>query len=133
MVPQLPFVLRDVRLGRVWMHQHRQRASPDGQPGDEGAELGGREQVHLEHGDRVGANGAVPEGVDAQLGELAPDALPELAGVAGLDGVGLEVVDVHITGGVLVGRNTTWWWFGGRGSTATALTMHLDGRCREGR
>lgn len=83
----LPFPLHAILIhlavsgSRVGVHQRRQRATPDREPGDEGAELGGREQVDFEHGDRVGADGLVPEGVDAQLRELVADALPEGASV----------------------------------------------------
>jgi len=70
------------------------------QPGDEGAKLRGGKQIHLEHGDGVRPHGLVPEGVDAQLGELAADSLPELPRVGRLVGVGLVVVDVDVAGGM---------------------------------
>lgn len=41
----------------------------DHQPRDEGAELGGGEEVDFEHGDGVRADGAVEEGVDAEFGD----------------------------------------------------------------
>lgn len=40
------------------------------------------------------------EAVDAQFGELVPDALPEGKGEGCLHGVALEVVDVDVAGGV---------------------------------
>ena len=43
------------------------------------------------------ADGFGPEGVDAQLGKLVPDALVEFGGVLGLLGVVGEVVDVDVT------------------------------------
>jgi hypothetical protein len=46
-VSQLPPTQRDIFLGGVGVDQHRQRAAPDGQPGDEGPELRWREEVHL--------------------------------------------------------------------------------------
>ena len=49
----------------VGMHQHAERPAVYGQPGDEGAELRGGEEVRLEHGDGVGPDGAVPEAVGA--------------------------------------------------------------------
>lgn len=54
---------------RVRVDQRRQRAPPDDQPGDEGAELRGREEVYLEHGVRVGADWFFPEAVDPELGD----------------------------------------------------------------
>jgi hypothetical protein len=58
------------RLCRVRMHQHRQRAPPDGQPGHEGAELRRGPEVHLELGDGEQALGHAVEGADMQLGDL---------------------------------------------------------------
>ena len=68
-------------LGGVGVDQHGQRAAPDGQPGDEGAELGRRVHAHLEHGHRVRPDRPVPECVYAEFGEFAPDALSQGAGV----------------------------------------------------
>lgn len=99
MIPPLPLPLPDPRLRRIRMHQRAQRAPPNTQPRDERAELRGRKQVHLEHGRRVGSDGLVPHAVDAELGELAPDALPELLGVEDLGGVLGEVVDVDVAEG----------------------------------
>ena len=52
---------------RIGMNQRTQGAPVDDQPGNEGAELPGVEEVDFEHGDWVGAYGAVPEGVDAEF------------------------------------------------------------------
>lgn len=51
------------------MDQDTERAAVDDEPGDEGAELCRREDVHLKHGDWVRADGLLPELVDAQLGD----------------------------------------------------------------
>lgn len=51
------------------MHQCTQRTPINHQPGDEGAELRGREEVDFEHGDGVGADGFVEEGVYAEFGD----------------------------------------------------------------
>ena len=66
---RLPLELPGPLGGRVRVDQRRQWAPPDDQPGDEGAELRGREEVHLEHGVWVGADGFLPEAVDAELGD----------------------------------------------------------------
>lgn len=54
----------------VRMDQYTQRASVYNKPGYEGAELGGREEVHLEHGDWVWTDRFIPEGVDAEFGDF---------------------------------------------------------------
>lgn len=56
-------------LDGVGVDQHRERAAPDGEPRDEGAELRRREQVHLEHRHGVRPDRHVPEAVDPQLGD----------------------------------------------------------------
>jgi hypothetical protein len=60
-----------------------------------------REQVHLEHGLCVRADGLLPEAVDAQLGELVADAGVECARVLELRRVGGVVVDVEVAWGGL--------------------------------
>lgn len=52
------------------------------------------------------ADSLIPELVDAEFWEFAPDALPELLGVLGLGFVLGEVVDVDVAGGGLVRRET---------------------------
>lgn len=44
----------------------------------------------------MGADGSVPEGVDAEFGEFETDSCPESFGELELLGVGLEIVDVYI-------------------------------------
>ena len=94
------------------MHQGRQRAAPDDEPRHEGAELRGRQDVDLEHGDGVWADGLVPVPVDAELGEFEADARPEVLGVLDLSWVCLVMVDVDVAGRVSVGS-------GGRGRGGT--------------
>lgn len=102
------------------MYEDGKRAPVYGEPRDEGAELDGREEVDLEHGDGVRADGLVPESVDPQLGDwrgcpsvtrrtcraglgesmsltFPPDSLPQLMRILGLRLVVLEMVDVDIT------------------------------------
>lgn len=52
----------------VGVDEGAERATVDDEPRDKGAELGGREDVYLEHRHRVWADGDVPESVDAQFG-----------------------------------------------------------------
>lgn len=58
-----------VAVNGVGVHERAQRAAVDHQPGDERAELRGREEVHLEHGYGVRPDGLLPEGVDAEFGD----------------------------------------------------------------
>lgn len=51
------------------MHQRTQRAPINHQPGNEGAELRGREEVNFEHGDGVWAERFVEEGIYAEFGD----------------------------------------------------------------
>ena len=83
-------------LPRIRMHQHAQRAPPHHQPAHERPELLRREQVHLEHPDRVRPDRPLEQRVHAQLRELAPDALVQLARVLDLRGGGLLEVDVGV-------------------------------------
>lgn len=99
MIPLLPHPFLDIRLCRIRMHQHRQRAPPHHQPRHKRAKLGRRAQVDLEHAHGVRPDGLVPAAVDAQLGELEADARPEVLGVLDLVRGGLHVVDVHVAGG----------------------------------
>jgi hypothetical protein len=64
LVDLLPFV-----VDRVRVDEDRQGTTVDHQPGDEGTELLGREEVHFEHCHGVGADGGGPELVDAELGD----------------------------------------------------------------
>jgi hypothetical protein len=53
----------------IGVNEGTERATVDDEPGDEGSELCGREDVDLEHGDRVRPDRLIPEFVDAQLGD----------------------------------------------------------------
>lgn len=69
-IPQLRLSLRlTLPRFRVRMYENGKRAPVDGEPRDEGAELRRREEVDLEHGDGVRADGLVPEPIDPQLGD----------------------------------------------------------------
>ena len=59
---------------RIRVNQHGQGAAPNGQPCDERAKLSRREDVDLKHGHGVRADGAIPEAVDAQLGNCVESA-----------------------------------------------------------
>lgn len=56
-------------FGGIRMHQRTQRSPINHQPGDECAELRWCEDIDFEHGDGVGAEGSVEEGVDAEFGD----------------------------------------------------------------
>lgn len=58
----VPFLLL---IRRIRMNQHAQRSPMDNQPRDERTKLRRCEDVDLEHGDGVWADGLVEEGVDA--------------------------------------------------------------------
>ena len=94
--PDGPLRMISLVITRIRMHQHAQRASPDIQPRHKRAKLLGREQIDLEHADWVRTHGPLEHGVDAQLWELVPDALPQLVRVFDLLGVALQEVDVQI-------------------------------------
>lgn len=53
------------------MDESGQRTPVNHQPRDESTELFGGEEVYLEHADGVRANGAVPDGVDAEFGDCS--------------------------------------------------------------
>jgi hypothetical protein len=55
-----------------------------------------REDIHLEHPDRVRTHGPLEQRVDAQFGELVPDPLVQLARVGDLLGRRLLEVDVDV-------------------------------------
>lgn len=93
----IPHIIAGIR-----MHQRGQHAPVDDQPRHERAELLGREQVDLEHARHVRPDRPVPDLVDAQLGELAADALPERGRKGELRGVGLQEVDVHVEAAAVV-------------------------------
>lgn len=67
MIPLLLLVLARHGVDGVGMDQGAERATVDDEPRDEGPELCRREDVDLEHGDRVRSNGLVPELIDAQF------------------------------------------------------------------
>lgn len=62
------------------MNQSTQRATVNDQPRNESSKLRRREEVDFEHGHRMGADGPVPDSVNAKLGKLPPDALPQCHG-----------------------------------------------------
>ena len=80
----------------IRMNQRAQRPPPNHQPPHKSPKLLRREDVHLEHSDRVRAYRPLEQRVDAQFGELAPDPLVQLARVLDLRGRGLLEVDVDI-------------------------------------
>ena len=65
MIPQL--------IIRIWMNQRRQRAPINPQPGNEGAELLGREDVDFEHCYGVRTDWSVPDAIDAEFGDCERD------------------------------------------------------------
>lgn len=103
MIPRLLFRLCHFppfcqgRFRRVGMNQNTQRPPPNRQPPHKRAKLRRSKDIHLEHGNGVGAHGFLPKGVDPKFRELAPDALVQFGCVSGLRGVVREVVDVYVT------------------------------------
>lgn len=56
-------------IPRIRVHERAQRAPVDDEPGDEGAELRGREDVDLEHSDWMRTEGFFEEWVGAEFGD----------------------------------------------------------------
>ena len=81
---------------RIRMNQRAQRPPPNHQPTDKSPKLLRRENIHLEHPDRVRAYRSLHQRVDPQFGELAPDPLVQFAGVLDLGVRGLLEVDVDV-------------------------------------
>ena len=80
----------------IGMNQRTKRSPPHHKPAHERAKLLRVEHIHLEHANRVRADGSLEHRVDAQFGELAADALVQLFGVLCLRGGGLLEVDVDV-------------------------------------
>lgn len=53
----------------VGMDEGAERAAVDDEPGDEGAELGGREEVYFEHAHRMRSDWLRPYLIDTQFGD----------------------------------------------------------------
>lgn len=83
-------------ISRVRMNQRTKRPPPHHKPAHKRAKLLRVEHVHLEHANRVRADGPLEHRVNAQFGELAADALVQLFGVLRLRGGGLLEVDVDV-------------------------------------
>lgn len=60
----IPLIIASVKV-----HEYAERTTMDHQPRNKGAELGGREDVHLEHGHCVRADGLRVEAVGAEFGD----------------------------------------------------------------
>jgi hypothetical protein len=83
-------------IPRIRMNQRTKRPPPHHKPAHKRAKLLRTENVHLEHPNRVWANGSLEHRVDAQFGELPADALVQVFGVLRLRGRGLLEVDVDV-------------------------------------
>ena len=104
--PSSPLTMIPNIIPRIRMNQRTKRPPPHHKPAHKLPKLLRSEHSHLEHPDRVRADGALEERVDAQFRELAADALVQLFGVLGLRGRGLLEVDVDVetaAGGVVYG------------------------------
>ena len=102
-LPSRPLTMIPHIISRIRMDQRAQRPPPNHQPTDKSPKLLRRENIHLEHPDRVRAYRSLHQRVDPQFGELAPDPLVQFAGVLDLGVRGLLEVDVDVeaaTGGV---------------------------------
>jgi len=80
----------------IGMNQRTKRSPPHHKPAHERAKLLRTEHIHLEHADRVRADGSLEHRIDAQFGKFATDALVQVFGVLRLRGRGLLEVDVNI-------------------------------------
>lgn len=60
------------------MQQGRKWTAVDHKPGNEGANLGGVEDIYLEHTNRMRPNWVLEKRVDPQLGKLQADSSVEL-------------------------------------------------------
>ena len=67
--PRRPLRMIPLLHVRVRMDECAQRATVDDEPGDKGAKLLRREEVDFERGDRVRADGALADLVDAEFGD----------------------------------------------------------------
>jgi hypothetical protein len=83
-------------IPRIRMNQRTKRPPPHHQPTHKRAKLLRTEYIHLEHPDRVWADGSLPHRVDAQFGKFPADALVQVFGVLRLRGGGLLEVDVDV-------------------------------------
>lgn len=67
MVAQLSSVVVKSLLGRIGVNEDGQGASVDGQPRNEGAELGRRKKIDLEHGHGMWTNWLLPKSINSQF------------------------------------------------------------------
>jgi hypothetical protein len=81
-------------IPRIRMNQRTKRAPPHDQPTHKRSKLLRTKDIHLEHPNRMRANGSLEHRVDAEFGEFTADALVQLFGVLRLRGGGLLEVDV---------------------------------------
>jgi len=70
----------------IRMNQRTKRPPPHHKPTHKGSKLLRTENIHLEHANRVRADGSLEHRVDAQFGELPTDALVQVFGVLRLRG-----------------------------------------------
>jgi len=68
-IPVLILMVACCRINRIRMNERTQRTAIYDEPGDEGSELSGREEIYFEHGDGVRSDRFFPESVDAELGD----------------------------------------------------------------
>lgn len=95
-LPSSPLPVISNIIPCIRMHQRAQRPPPNHQPRNKGPKLRRREDIHLEHPDRVRAYGSLEQRVDSQFGEFPPDPLVQFARVGYLCGRGLLEVDVDV-------------------------------------
>ena len=69
MISQLVCVFPGYRIDSIGVDRGAQHSTVNYEPGDEGTELCGSEEVHLEHGDGMRPNRLIPELINAQLGD----------------------------------------------------------------
>lgn len=95
-LPRRPLTMIPNVIPRIRMNQRTKRPPPHHKPAHKSSKLLRIKHIHLEHPNRVRANGPLEHGVDAQFGELPADALVQVFGVLRLRRGGLLEVDVDV-------------------------------------
>jgi len=95
-LPRCPLAVISDIIPRIRMNQRTKRSPPNHQPAHKRAKLLWSKHVHFEHADRVRSDGSLEHRINAQFGELPPDALVQFFGVLRLRRRGLLEVDMDI-------------------------------------
>ena len=79
--PSRPLPMIPNIVPRIRMHKSAQNPPPNHQPRHKGPKLLRREEIHLEHPDRMRTHGLFHQWVDPQFGEFTSNSLVQLAGI----------------------------------------------------